>query len=54
VERGSKVSNALIKLAIGMSFSLLKLRLYYSRFKPILDTKVMRKLSGFIWSLTKA
>jgi glycosyltransferase involved in cell wall biosynthesis len=54
VERGSKVSNALMKLAMGMFFSLLKLRLYYSRFKPILDTKVMRKLSGFIWSLTKA
>jgi glycosyltransferase involved in cell wall biosynthesis len=54
VEHGSKVSKSLVKLMVGMLFSLIKLRLYYSRFRPILDTKTMRKTSNFLWKLTKA
>jgi glycosyltransferase involved in cell wall biosynthesis len=54
VERESKVSSALMKPIIGMFFSLLKLRIYYSRFRPVLETRIARKLSGFIWDLTKA
>lgn len=54
IEHGSKVSNALVKLIIGMSFSLVKLRLYYSRFRPLLNTMIIKKFSTFIWNLTKA
>jgi glycosyltransferase involved in cell wall biosynthesis len=54
VEHGSKVSKSLAKLVMGMFFSLIKLRLYYSRFRPILDTKTMRNVSSFLWKLTKA
>lgn len=54
MEYESKVSNVLIKLIIEMFFSLVKLRLYYSRFRYILDTKVMKILSNFIRNLTKA
>jgi hypothetical protein len=54
VERESKVSKSLVKLMMGMLFSLIKLRLYYSRFRPILDTKTMRNISNFLWKLTKA
>jgi len=54
VEYESKISKALIKVIMGMFFFLIKLRLYYSRFRPILDTIPMRHLSGFIWKLTKA
>jgi glycosyltransferase involved in cell wall biosynthesis len=54
VEHESKVSRALAKLVLGMFFSLIKLRIYYSRFRPILNTKAMTRVSGFIWTLTKA
>ncbi|WP_161969735.1 glycosyltransferase [Candidatus Methanodesulfokora washburnensis] len=54
IEHESKVSKALAKLVLGMFFSLIKLRLYYSRFRPVLDTKTMRKISSFLWNLTKA
>ena len=54
VERGSKASKALAKLALGMFFSLIKLRLYYSRFKCILDTSAMKRLSNILWKITKA
>jgi glycosyltransferase involved in cell wall biosynthesis len=54
VEHESKVSKVLTKLMLGMFFSLIKLRLYYSRFKAILDTKAMKEISGFLWKLTKA
>jgi glycosyltransferase involved in cell wall biosynthesis len=54
VEHESKVSKSLVKLMMGMLFSLIKLRLYYSRFRPILDTKTMRSISNFLWKLTKA
>jgi glycosyltransferase involved in cell wall biosynthesis len=54
IEQESKVSKALAKLVLGMFFSLIKLRVYYSRFRPILYTKVMRKISNFLWNLTKA
>jgi glycosyltransferase involved in cell wall biosynthesis len=54
VEHESKVSKALAKLVLGMFFSLIKLRVYYSRLRPILGTKAMRKVSSFLWSLTKA
>jgi len=53
-ESGSKVSGALLKLMMGMFFSLVKLRLYYSRFKRILETGMMKKLSEFVWRLTAA
>jgi len=54
VEHESKVSKVLAKLMLGMIFSLIRLRLYYSRFRAILDTKVMKKVSGFLWKLTKS
>jgi hypothetical protein len=54
VEHESKVSKALAKLVLGMFFSLVKLRVYYSRLRPILGTKAMGKFSSFLWSLTKA
>jgi glycosyltransferase involved in cell wall biosynthesis len=54
VEHESKVSRALAKLVLEMFFSLIKLRIYYSRFRPILNTKAMTRVSGFIWTLTKA
>jgi glycosyltransferase involved in cell wall biosynthesis len=54
VEHESKVSKALIKLMVGMFFSLIKLRLYYSKFRPILNTKTMGRVSEFVWKLTKA
>lgn len=54
VERGSKVSGALVKLMLGMFFSLVKLRLYYSRLRPILDARIMKRLSALLWRLTKA
>lgn len=53
-EVGSKVSGNLVKLIIGMLFSIIKLRVYYSRFKPILDSHIIKWLSGFIWKLTQA
>ena len=54
VEHESKVSKALFKLVLGMFFSLVKLRVYYSRLRPILGAKAMGKVSSFLWSLTKA
>jgi hypothetical protein len=54
IEQESKVSKALVKLVLGMLFSLVKLRVYYSRFRPILGTKAMEKVSSFLWHLTKA
>jgi glycosyltransferase involved in cell wall biosynthesis len=54
VERESKVSRALMKLVLGMFFSLAKLRLYYSRLRPILDARAMERLSALLWRLTKA
>jgi hypothetical protein len=37
-----------------MFFSLVKLRLYYSRLRPILDARIMKRLSALLWRLTKA
>ena len=54
VEHESKVSKALLKLVIGMFFALIRLRIYYSRFKPVLQTSAMRNFSSFLWKLTKA
>lgn len=54
VEKGSKVSGALMKLVLGMFFSLVKLRLYYSRLRCTLSTRPMKALSSFLWNLTKA
>jgi len=54
IEYESKVSKALMKLIVGMFFSLIKLRLYYSRFRPVLESRTMKKLSKFLWNLTKA
>jgi glycosyltransferase involved in cell wall biosynthesis len=54
VEYESKVSKALAKLVLGMFYSLVKLRVNYSRFRSILDTNAMRKISSFLWRLTKA
>lgn len=54
MEYESKVSTALIKLVLGMFFSLIRLRLYYSRFCPVLNTIAMTSLSTFLWNLTKA
>jgi len=54
IEQESKVSKALVKLVLGMLFSLVKLRVYYSRLRPILGTKAMEKVSSFLWHLTKA
>jgi glycosyltransferase involved in cell wall biosynthesis len=54
VEHESKVSKALVELVLGMFFSLIKLRMYYSRFRSILDAKAMMKISSFLWRLTKA
>jgi glycosyltransferase involved in cell wall biosynthesis len=54
IEYESKVSKALAKLVLGMFFSLIKLRVYYSRFRPILYAKAVRKISNFLWNLTKA
>jgi glycosyltransferase involved in cell wall biosynthesis len=53
MERGSKISRALTKVVIGMFFSLIKLRLYYSRFRFILNTNIMKKISSALWKLTK-
>jgi len=50
----SKVSKNLPRVAFGMFFSLIKLRLYYSRFRPLLYTRTFQKLSLFIWHTTKA
>ncbi|MEM3666740.1 MAG: glycosyltransferase [Candidatus Bathyarchaeia archaeon] len=54
VEKSSKVSKALLKLIIGMFFSLVRLRLYYSKFRPILLKRPMKRLSTYLFNLTKA
>jgi glycosyltransferase involved in cell wall biosynthesis len=50
----SKVSKNLPRVALGMFFSLVKLRLYYSRFRPLLYTRTFQKLSLFMWNATNA
>jgi len=51
-ESGSKISGKLLKLILAMFFSTVKLRIYYSRFRAILDKKLMETLSTFVWKLT--
>jgi glycosyltransferase involved in cell wall biosynthesis len=47
-EGGSKV-RGLLNVSIKMLLSLIRLRIYYSRLKPILESKIMRRISEFIY-----
>ncbi|MEM4746566.1 MAG: glycosyltransferase [Metallosphaera sp.] len=47
-EKGSKISGRLIKVVLLMFLSLIKLRVYYSPFKSILDTRLYRRAQDFI------
>lgn len=53
-EMGSKISRNIPRIILGMFFSLVKLKIYYSRFRPILHAKSMQKISGFLWKITIA
>jgi glycosyltransferase involved in cell wall biosynthesis len=50
----SKVSGDLTKLVAGMFFSLIRLRIYYSRAKPILQTRVARKAVSLVRKYVKS
>jgi len=50
----SKVSRGLAKFAAGMFFSLIRLRIYYSRARPILQTRVAKKAITFVWKHLKS
>jgi glycosyltransferase involved in cell wall biosynthesis len=54
-QRGSKLSGGLLKHAFIMFFSLMRLRLYYSRFRKILYSKEFEFLSRtfYSWSRSK-
>jgi glycosyltransferase involved in cell wall biosynthesis len=54
-KRGSKLSGGLLKHAFVMFVSLLRLRLYYSRFRKILYSKVLEVLGRtfYSWSRSK-
>jgi glycosyltransferase involved in cell wall biosynthesis len=45
----SKVSGNLVKFAAGMFFSLIRLRIYYSRARPFLETRIASKVISFVW-----
>jgi glycosyltransferase involved in cell wall biosynthesis len=52
-QHGSKLSGGLLKHAFIMFFSLLRLRLYYSRFRKILYSKLFEVLTRIFYSWSK-
>lgn len=52
-KKGSKLSGGLLKHAFIMFFSLIRLRLYYSRFRKILYSKAFEVLSRTFYSWSK-
>lgn len=50
----SKVSRNLAKLVAGMFFSLIRLRIYYSRARPFLQTRVARNAASSAWKYLKS
>ena len=51
---GGKLSHGLIKQSFIMAFSLLRLRIYYSSFKGILDSKSFEKIVNLFCGFFKS
>jgi glycosyltransferase involved in cell wall biosynthesis len=49
VEKGSKVSVALVRFVLLMGFSLVRLRIYYSKFRRLLQADGIDRLACFLW-----
>ena len=49
IESESKVSAALVRFVLLMGFSVIRLRMYYSRCRRLLQARGILELAGFLW-----